>query len=267
MLRYALREGKEWRYHVLKKKDTSLEIPKIGMDLSRKSTLQKDYALSFISRDAQGHLKLAVSINDIRLVTQSSSGEDGVDFPDAKGRVFHLIVTDVGKEIKYAGIDDLKGKIKTQSGKTVTMGIENFFYNILLDLPEKRIHIGDVWKTGKNNTIINEDGIEQTVIYNVVCTLEALTKMNDTVCLKIKKYSSGTLTGAGTSANGVLENYSEFRGKFESFGTVYFDPENSVVRKAETTNKIQGEVTIQGFFGRYTEPFETTEKTELSLVP
>ncbi|MBA3027203.1 MAG: hypothetical protein FP816_00085 [Desulfobacteraceae bacterium] len=264
-LRYGMTHGKVLRYKETSKQVVELKIPEIGMDLSSESTLTKDYTLSFISRDGNKNIKMAVTINDITSVGHSNSGKTDIDFSKAKGKTFHLMMTDLGKVLQYIGVEGLNDRKIHQSGMIISIGVENSFNTVLLELPPKAIRFGETWKAEKSSTILNLDGVEQTIVYSILCTFEGLEKIDGRECLKIKTYRIGTITGAGTTTS-LFKSYSEFHGQFESFGTVYIDPEEVVVIKGNNTSFIHGEISIRSFTGQYVEPFKRQTTIELLLV-
>ena len=266
LLRYGIRGEKHWRYTVLSDKITEFNISKIGMDLSSKTILKKDYSLSFISSDADQHLKMAVKVNDMSSVTHSSTGQTHIDFSKVKGKTFHSIVTDLGEAVKFTGVAHLKARNEKRSGQILQIGIENFFSPILLALPEKPIKIGDTWQSESSNTTLNEDGIEETVVYKLQCVFDGVEKINEKECLRIKTFLTGSVTGAGTGNNALDNSYSEFYGKFKGHGTAYLDPDGVVLLKYEKTNVTEGELTLRSNLGQYTEPIKTVKTVTMSLV-
>ena len=261
VLRYGRIKGKKWLYKIASNQTEELQIPKIGMDLNSQLSVEKKCTLHFISQNKNMHLLASVLINDMT-VQHSGPGRTEEEVPEINGRTFNLLMTPFGLVTEYIGVDGLKAK---STGISSEAGIENNLLDIFLNLPEEAIRSGDEWEKKGSHTSVNQDGIEQTVVYTALCTFEGLEKLDDRNCLKIKIDRKGTVTGAGSK--GPQGSYREFNGTFECAGMAYFDPDYGIVRKLVTNTITTGKMTIWDYFGQYVEPFKKQEKIEMRIIP
>jgi hypothetical protein len=268
-LRYVSNNEKDCHYNLTSERLLKINLPEIETYLSRKTVFTNNYTFSILQQDEKEHLKLSVTVNDMKSNTfhlvDTPQGHmrtgKAIDFSNVKGKTFHVIATDRGKELAFLDVGPLKAVNRTQSGEEILIGIEKFFVNILFDLPEKNINIGDSWRIENKDTTVNEEGLEQTVAYETLFRFEGVEQINDRACLKIVMDSKGTVSGVMTHEK---RNYSDFNGDFEDSGTIYIDAEDAVIVKLNTLSMTKGKAKIFTAIGYLTEPF--TSKRTLDMV-
>ena len=266
-LRYRTVEGKKWAYAVKTTRKVRLKLPKIGMDLGRTSHLTMDYTLGCLPVQEKGAIFLGIRINRIHMVTQTGAGTFKTDFSNVIGQSFHMVATELGKFIKFAGVEKLKATARIPNGTTTTIGIEHFFNPLLLEFPKESVDIGDSWYRDINETVINTDGLEQMMAVRCVYTYEGLREIQGRNCMRISMTIEGAVTWAGNENTGLLDNYSEFSGVAKSRGTIFLDPEMVMVVRSEIEHIISGKLHIKSYLGQFFEPYQRVTTIQTTLMP
>ena len=272
--RYGSIKEKPWRYNLTMENVLQFNIPEEGMIVSRKTILTNDYTLTFVSQDENKNLQMDVMVNEIKnnvfhavfRYGQVLNSGSITDFSKVNGKMFHMVTTELGEELEYKGNDELKGVVRTQDGRVLYIGMENFFQNVLFDYPEKAKAVGDSWEVENTNKTSEPAGVENTITSKTTYRLEGFEKIGDRDCLKILVDAVGNTSGFQTKTESNPGNYQTHTGTFVSSGTVYVDPIENVVIKTSHIITTRGDMDIRlPQMGNYTEPFTSTRTVSLTL--
>ena len=140
-------------------------------------------------------LKATITMDTMAFSINGMEEDLDIDLTSFMGKQFGLILSPLGEEMVYSGIDTLPEVDFSHLGGGKT-SIGALFRNPFPDLPADSIHMGEIW-TGIGDYIQAQRGMDVSVKTESRNTLEKKEMHAGRECLKIISEIQGTLDGAG----------------------------------------------------------------------
>ena len=216
------------------------------------------YTITGKGVNKQKNLIASVAIDTMNIVAKMMGRENSADTEPVIGKSFGLSFTPKGKELKLEGADTIQIDIAVPgAGK---QSVESMFRNLLPNLPEQPIKIGESWV--ENDTMsMKQGGMDINTVIQSTHTLEALETIDGMECLKFATTYKGTLDGEGEQMGANLN----FEGDLEGNGTWYFALKQAMFVKSNTENFMEGTIAVSGA-ATMTIPMSQETKSAVKLV-
>lgn len=255
ILQYDIQKGQSLNYRRSAESIQSIEM----MGQSMKTTTKTDlnYIIKGTGIDDQNNIKTRVSINDLTINTNSLQGKVSPDTSDLKEKSFGLTFSPKGKEIEFTGIDDLP-KISLGQPNAQPQSAKNYFTDLLPQLPEDNLKIGDSWTTPVDN-ITQQGPLEITVKGESTSTLDGLETIQGMECVRINTRTKNRIEGAGNTMGQDIKISGDVKGS----STWYFAYRKGILVRASVEEDASMKINL-GAMGEM--PQNTKAKTTVELV-
>jgi hypothetical protein len=256
ILEYRIPQDQSLRYK--NTSETNQTIDMMGQSMETSTKMLMDYSIKGAGTDNQNNLLTQVNINDFSMVLTGMQGETTPDTSALKGKSFGVSFSPKGKEIGFTGINDLP-KIDLGMMSGGEQGVEQFFQNILPDLPDEPVKVGATWSEPIDNTV-PQGPLEVTTKGEATSILEGLETINGMECVRIKSTTKGKVQGSGEMMGSELN----VEGEVKSLSTWYFAYKEGLFIKASVEQDTDVKITA-GTMGEI--PQSSKMKLEIELIP
>jgi hypothetical protein len=196
--------------------------------------------------------KLDLKVNSMEMGINTQGQEIKPDLSGLKDKQFSMTVSKFGKEVDTHEADAIVYAVSQEENSNLGLIFDTMFP----DLPGKVVKKGNTWNS--NDSISFRDGEKYTIlVMGGVSTLTDFAEIDGRKCAKVSSVYDGTMKGK-SFAQGMELNID---GKISGSGTWYFDIENGIFIKDNTTGKTVGKIKIPDGEFTLTRNFENT--TEL----
>ena len=253
---YKLDKGQVLQYNSTADQIMSLEA--MGQTMEITTDMIFKYTLLGTGINEEKNLVGKLTIDDMSMKTISFQGNTNPDVSKLLGKSFDLTFSPLGKELDFAGIEDLKIDLGPTGGGV--QSIKRFFKDILSDLPDKPVKIGESWEV-KDEQTEPQGTMDVKSITTAVHTLEGYETVDGFECLKIVTKATGSLQGSGEQGGGQID----MEGDVETETIWYFAYKIGVFVKAVSDIFVEGTIAISGAQDM-TLPMTQEAKSEVKLV-
>lgn len=237
ILSYHPSLGAVWRYE--HKSDQKTNMEQMGQNIETINKTYLGYSIQNQGLDKGGNWRATVMVDSIDVEANAMGREIRPDLRGFIGKSFTLIFTKHGKELEMPGADSITVDFGMMAGGK--QSIKTFFRNVLSDLPDKPVKIGESW-TKRDTTDFTQSGLKIQVLSETINTLEGVEKMLNFDCLKIATKSKASLQGSGSQMGADLN----FEGEMEGTGIWYFAFKEGLTVKANLENFMEGTIVVSG---------------------
>ena len=238
--------------------ETNQTIDMMGQSIETSTKILIDYSIKGTGTDDQNNLLTQVNINDFNMVLTGMQGETTPDTSALKGKSFGVSFSPKGKEIGFTGINDLP-KIDLGMMSGGEQSVEQFFQNLLPDLPDEPVKVGATWSEPIDNTI-PQGPLEITTKGEAANILEGLETINGRECVRIKSTAKSTVQGSGE----MMGNEMKIKGEVKSLAIWYFAYKEGLFIKASVEDDSDVKIAV-GSMGEI--PQSSKMKLEIELLP
>ena len=249
ILSYRLSPDQSWSYQSTGEEITNLVI--MGNEQETKASSRNDYTVT-ANESKETNLSLTVTIDEFVRDTNSPQGEWSVDSSPIIGKNFTLILSPLGKELEFDGIDELKIDMGDQDGGE--QSVLNYYRNPFPNLAEKPLKIGESW-TEADSFTAPAGNMQVTVNTETKHSLTGMETIDGLECLKVSSTVTGILTGIGEQDGNDLM----LDGKLDGSGTWYFAYKKGMLLKADSASDLNGDIDVSG--GGFDLKIPITQKT------
>jgi hypothetical protein len=190
-------------------------------------------------------------------INSAMAGEVTPDVSNVKGKSFKLTFSPHGKELDFAGAENIKINFGFGEGE---QSIKNNFRDILTNLPQNPIKMGDTW-TIKEEETIPQNNMEIKTIIEATNNLIGYETVNGYECLKIQTKSKGTVEGSGVQMGSEFD----MEGDLEGESTWYFAYKKGVLVKSTTDLFLESTISVTSPQAM-TIPMTQETKVEIKLL-
>lgn len=237
-LTYRMSPDQSLRYVASGEQKTAFTM--MGSDQVTVTTLKNDYTIVSTTQN-DPNLQLAVTINDFVNNSESPQGVFNVDASPVIDKSFNVIVSPLGQELEFDGIDDLQLDFGSQNGGV--QDVLNYYRFMFPDVPDHPVKIGESWVT-VDEFVGPAGNMEVTVNAKNTHTLEGVEVVNGEELLKIALVSESVIAGKGEQDGAGVALAAEG----QENGVWYFANKKGVFAKSESVMKMTGTVQISGGF-------------------
>lgn len=252
-LSYKLDKDQVMQYNTTATSTMSMEV--MGQSMEINTDFMSKYTLRGTGINEEKNFVGKITIDDMSVKINSMQGDINPDMSNIKGKSFDLTFSPIGKELDYTGIEDLKMDLGQMSGGE--QSIKTYFKDILADLPDKPVKIGDSW-TVKDEQTNPQSGMDVTTVTTAVNKLEGYETVDGFECLKIVTKATGSVQGSGEQMGGTMD----MEGDLETETTWYFAYKNGTFVKSVSDIFVEGTIAVQNM----TIPYIKEIKSEIKLV-
>lgn len=206
--------------------DTEQTMDVMGQSMKTTSKTSYSYAIKGTGTDEQNNLMTQVTINDLNMSQGGMQGDTTPDTSALKGKSFGITFSPIGKEIKFTGIDELP-KISTGQMGGEGQSVNQLFTDILPDLPENPIKVGETW-TDQTDNKMQQGPLEITMKGESTNLIEGLETVNGKECIRIKTQGKNKVDGSGD----MMGNEIKINGEVKVSVTWYFAYKEGIFVKA-----------------------------------
>ncbi len=256
ILSYRLEKDQVLQYSTTSETIMSMEAMGQSMDIN--TDFMNKYTILGSGTNDENNLIRKVTIDDMAIKVSSMQGDVSHDMSKIKGRSFDKTFSSKGKEFDFAGIDDLKIDLGQMAGGE--RSIKTYFLDILSDLPDNPVKIGDSWIV-KDEKTIPQSGMEVKIVTTAVNKLEGYETVDGFECLKIVTKAKNTSQGSGEAMGAQLD----IEGDGEIEATWYFAYKTGTLVKVISDSFGEGTIAMSGPQDM-TIPYTQEVKTEIKLV-
>jgi hypothetical protein len=238
--------------------ETNQTIDMMGQSMKISTKILIDYSIKGTATDDQNNLLTQVNINDFSMLLTGMQGETTPDTSALKGKSFGVSFSTKGKEIGFTGIKDLP-KIDLGMMSGGEQGVDQFFQDLLPDLPAEPVKVGATWTEPIDNKI-QQGPLEVTTKGEATNILEGLDTIKGMECVRIKSTTKSTVQGSGE----MMGNEMNIKGEVKSLATWYFAYKKGLFIKASVEQDTDVKITA-GSMGEI--PQSSKMKLEIELIP
>jgi hypothetical protein len=252
-LAYQFPEGKTVAY-----RQTSSETQNVEA-MGQQMGSQTDSAIEFSAKQKgskDGQFTLGVTINALKVNSQSQQGNYSADTSADVGKSFDMVVSHLGKDIDTSGASAIQYELGSNGKQDLSGNFQTFFP----DLPERAVKIGDTWPS--EDKVTDKVGSNEIhIALKNVHTLEAFETVDGFDCVRIKTVVKGTMAGdmeqggVGLSINATIEGT----------GTWYFAIKEGIFVKSDSKGTVAGSIAV-GEPANMTLPFTGDMHSEIRLI-
>lgn len=218
-LQYRLDDGQKLNYETSSKTNSDF-------NLMGNSTITDEEAFILSSvvgtqADSPDHLSCQVTVDDMKLKEiQTAMGESGEierDLSKVIGKSFNLTFSPQGREIDYAGIEKMTIDMGSMGGGE--QNVRSRFRNILPDLPNTPVKIGETWTSVVEDMEPSGMGdVGMKYVTKTTSKIEGFETVDGYECLRISSQTTGTIGAEGEMMGAPMTIKGDIAGK----GTWYF---------------------------------------------
>lgn len=252
IIEYAMPKERVLNYEATQHSTQTMQV----MGQSIENTMISKYAFSLEPKGLSGkdHL-VRVTVNSMDVAVTTPQGQMSPDVSGVVGKGFDMTLSKLGKEVDVSGAQSLTVNMGGQ-----TRSMVSDFRTIFPDLPGTHLKVGDTW-TARDTVTTEEGGLETSVIFEGVNTLQGFEPVDGLECAKITVTVTGTFGGKGQQQGADLT----LDGKIEGTETWYFAREKGLFVKSATDLRMDGNVVVAGA-QNMTIPMKQEMKIEVALV-
>ncbi|MBN1465248.1 hypothetical protein JXA02_05770 [candidate division KSB1 bacterium] len=236
ILSYRLSPNDSWTFQATGDEKTSIDI--MGSDRESSTLTKNSYTIRAFASD-DSNLNTSVTIDNFVRESEAPEGESSIDASSIVGKNFGLILSPLGKEMEYKGIDDLKIDLGEQGGGV--QSVLNFYRDLFPDLADKPIKVGDSWMV-QNGFTAPAGNMDIEVNTETKHTLEGLESIGGMECLKFSTTFTGTVKGQGEQGG----NNFDLAGDITGSGTWYFAYKKGAFVKSDGLSNVKGTIKLSG---------------------
>ncbi len=256
ILSYRPAQADIWTYESKANQKTNMEQMGQAMETTVDTHLR--FTMKSFRPDNEKKLRAAVVVDSLHLVGNAMGREMTPDLSGFIGKSFDLIFTKAGKELEMPGADSITVNLGMMAGGK--QSIKSFFRNVLPDLPDQPIKVGDSW-TKLDTSDVSQAGLHIQVISETRNTVESVEQVMGYDCLKIASKSKGTMEGEGQQMGADLN----FEGELEGSGIWYFAFKEGLFVKSNLEGFMEGTIVVSGP-ANMTMPINQESRSEVVLV-
>jgi hypothetical protein len=254
VLMYRLAAGEQLSYATEGREKMTLEI--MGSDQGPTTTFKNDYSVTAEDSD-DDNLNLKVTIDNFVRDSQSPNGEFNVDASPILAKDFQLVLSPLGEELAYTGIEDLQIDLGESGGGI--HDVLNYYRGVFPDLSAKPVKIGDSW-IEEQEFGAPAGNMDVTIKAKTTHTLAGLETVDGEECLKISMQSESEIAGEGVQDGMDLD----MTATSNATGIWYFAYKKGVLVKLESSTNLQGTIDVSGNFA-FSMPIIQVTTATLSL--
>lgn len=195
-LQYRLEKGQELKYEFKTKASQKTQIP----NQAQSSEDETFIAFTMTGSQANDPDKRMgrITIDDFSMISvQTAMGETAEierDVSNVTGKSFNLTFTPKGKELDFAGIEEITIDMGPMEGGV--RNVKEQFIDVLPDLPDKPVKVGEPWtSTIESDLPMRSYSVKTTS--EVTSVIEGTETVGGFECLKIGSKSKSVLEGSG----------------------------------------------------------------------
>ncbi|MCK5146528.1 hypothetical protein KAR48_07205 [bacterium] len=188
---YCLNEGDNLKYKYIFKNSQVMEA--MGQTMETTITTQALYTLIGQNIENTDEFTGKIVVNDLSMDIVGPQGNSNPDLSKLIGKPFTLSSTPWGVE-KMIDTDSLSIDLGPMNGGQ--QNISDILHNILPNLPEEAITLGQNW-TKLDTTVIEKQGMNITTIIEKLYKFDGFETINNQSCVKITSAGTGTIDGSG----------------------------------------------------------------------
>lgn len=234
-LQYYLPKGETLKYKAHSTQSSRQEMMGQAMEFTRESNSY--YSLTGDGADKEKNIISKVKMDSIIIKIKSPQGERNLDASDIVGKDFTLILSSIGKRIKFIDPESLK----VNFGMGGEMEAERFFQDLLPELTTNPVKVGDSWTVFETDTV-NEGGLDIVVKSEIKNNVAESGLFEGIDCLKISSIITLTLEGSGQQMGADIF----FEGDGEGNASWYYAYKKGVFVRGETEMLMEGTATVSG---------------------
>ncbi len=255
VLSYRLADGESLSYTTAGTEKMTLEI--MGTDQGPTTTFKNDYTVRAEKSD-DDNLNLNVAIENFVRDSQSPNGDFSVDASPILAKDFQLVLSPLGEELDYIGIEDLQIDLGKNGGGR--QDVLNYYRDLFPALSEKPVKIGDSWIEEQEFTA-PAGNMKVIIKAKTTHILAGLETVDGEECLKISTQSESEIAGDGVQDGMDLD----MTATSNANGVWYFAYKKGILVKSESTTNLQGTIDVSGNF-EFSMPITQATTATLGLV-
>ena len=256
ILTYRMDKDQALKYKITSSNQMSMEMMGQAMDMSM--DMEQTYSVKSNGTDDKKNLLTTLTIDDMNYKIDSPQGLNDINLDSVIGKSLDFKFSMDGKTEKFVGADKLKINLGQMSGGETDLA--SLMLDVMPDLPNKPIKVGDTWPSKDEKTIKNM-GMDVKTISEMEHKCEAMETVNGLECLKIVSKIKSVMSGSGENM-GMEMN---MEGDTETVSTWYFAYKKGIIVKTVQDGFVESTVALSGQ-QNMTIPVTTEVKTELNLV-
>ncbi len=258
ILMYQLSPDQVCKYNTTTEQNQTMEMMNQSME-SEANTLM-NYSLKETGFDTAENYITKITIDTISMNAKGPGGERTFDLSSLMGKSVKFVVSPKGKQIELSNPDSVKINLGPMAGGE--QDAKSFFQDIdiLPELPQNPIKIGESWTSEKNEKQ-PRSGMEINIDSKTTSTLKGFENIEGTDCLKIVSQITGTIDGSGEQMGRQMD----IEGDIDGSSTWYFAYKKGVFVKLTSNQSIESTITVSGQ-ANMTIPMTLEIKTEIKLV-
>lgn len=181
------------------------------------------------------NIKIDVKLNSAEMGIEAMGQNMDPDLTDLDGKEFHMVLSKQGEEVDTHEADAIV--FQTSPDERSNLGM--IFNSLFPDLPGKTVKINDTWTS--RDSIHFKDGERFTILdINNTHTLNNFINIDGVNCAEIKSSYQGTMKGKSFTQGMELK----VDGTIEGEGVWYFDFENGILIKDNSTGVADGKISM-----------------------
>ncbi|MCF7859515.1 MAG: hypothetical protein K9N07_09395 [Candidatus Cloacimonetes bacterium] len=230
VLRYNFDEEKLLKYEMINSMNQEMDM--MGQKIKTTSKLVLDYSLETKASDETG-TTLQVTIDKMEMASESPRGKIDADTEPVIGKSFEMQVSDIGEEIDFEGVEELRFSLMEGAERGVKSNFEMLFPN----LPNSPVKIGDTYPT-IDTLNIEEGGMTMQMIFKSENKIVGIEEVDGYKCLKIEGKTDGSMSGSGSQGGMDFTMEASFPGT----DITYFAYKEGLIIKSESISKGKGNI-------------------------
>lgn len=242
ILKYRMPEGQVLKYETWG--ETHQEADVMGQTIETDISSSNAFTVQSEGQVENGY-RLAITIDDMSLKVQATTGELEPDMDTVIGKSFSMVFSELGKEVELIGADAIEYDLGPEGTRNIASGFQDVFPN----LADRPVKIGDTWSDESTITDKSESG-DTIVYFSGTNTLVGFETVDGMECVKITSEGTGTIEGKGEQQGMELITTGEIKGT----ATWYFAYKEGIFVKQMNEGTVEGTIDVpsQGIQIAYT---------------
>lgn len=256
ILKYNIVKDQALNYKSTAEANQTMEM--MGQSMKTSQNFSMDYGIKGTGTDDQNNLLTQVTINDFNISMSSMQGDRTLETSGLKGKSFGVTFSPIGKATGFNGIDDLP-KIDFGQMSGGEQSVNQYFQNLLPELPEDPVKVGGTWADQKENKL-QQGPLEITIKTDATSALDGFETVKGMECVRIKTQANSIIQGSGD----MMGNKITVNGTRKSTSTWYFAYKKGLFIKASTDEDQNMKIEL-GAMGEMPQTVKTKAEVELVL--
>lgn len=242
ILKYRMPEGQVLKYETWG--ETHQEADVMGQTIETDISSSNAFTVQSEGQVENGY-RLAITIDDMSLKVQATTGELEPDMDTVIGKSFSMVFSELGKEVELIGADAIEYDLGPEGTRNIASGFQDVFPN----MADRPVKIGDTWSDESTITDKSESG-DTIVYFSGTNTLVGFETVDGMECVKITSEGTGTIEGKGEQQGMELITTGEIKGT----ATWYFAYKEGIFVKQMNEGTVEGTIDVpsQGIQIAYT---------------